>query len=81
MTKMTFDEYDDFVERLVNGHYSNEGYYPSKEELDEKTNKEYDKYIDFLIFLAETNPEPETDEEIESMTYINKILRKYLILE
>jgi hypothetical protein len=80
MKKMTFDEYDSLVDRLKENTYQCDNYWPTKEELREKMGNEINSTIPFLIWLVETNGEPETEEEIASKKYINKLLRENLKL-
>lgn len=80
MKRMIFDDYDAMCDRIQNNPYQCDGFWPTKEELQEKLNGEINQNIDFLTWLLETNEEPETEAEIESKKYINKLLRDNLKL-
>ena len=71
---MTFDDYDRLCERIKNNPYQCTDWWPSPKELKEKIGNEINSSIEFLIWILETNLEPETDEEKESKRYINKLL-------
>ena len=79
MKRMTFNDYDALVERLKENPYQCNGWWPSPEELDEKLD-EINPNIPFLIWIVETNPDPETEEEKASKRHINRILRENLKL-
>lgn len=74
MKKMTFDDYDALVQRIKENKYQCDGWWPTPEELKEKIGNDINANIQFLIWVVETNPEPETDEEKASKRYINKLL-------
>lgn len=80
MKKMTFSEYDKLCERLENNPYQCDGWWPTPEELKENMGSEVSQNIDFLTWILETNPDPETEEEKRSRNYINKLLRNNLKL-
>lgn len=80
MRRMTFDEYDALCEQFEKSTYPCDNWWPSPKEIDEKIKGNIDDYIEFLIWIVETNEEPETSEEKESKRYINKILRENLEL-
>ena len=50
------------------------------EEIKEKIGDDISGNIEFLIWILETNSEPETDEEAASKKYINKLLIQNLKL-
>lgn len=80
MKKMTFDDYDAMCDRFADMPYQCDNWWPSPEELDQKINGEINQYIDFLVWILETNEAPETEEEKRSEKYINKLLRENLKL-
>lgn len=80
MKRITFDEYDDLVERLHENKYACDDWWPSPDELKEKMGGEINANIPFLLWIVETNNPPETEEEKESYKYINKLLRDNLKL-
>ncbi len=77
---MTFDEYDDLVDRLHENKYACDDWWPSPDEIKEKMGGEINANIPLLLWIVETNNPPETEEEKESYKYINKLLRDNLKL-
>ncbi|WP_141400997.1 hypothetical protein [Lacrimispora amygdalina] len=80
MKRMTFDEFDELVDRLKKNTYECDDWWPSPEELNEKMGNEINANIPFLVWILETNNPPETTAEKESQRYINKLLRDNLKL-
>ena len=77
---MTFDEYDQLVERLESISYNPEGYFPTIEEIKKYLEPNFLENYKYMIWLTECNLKPETDEEKASYTYLNKILNKHIKL-
>lgn len=77
---MTFDEYDQLVERLESISYNPEGYFPTIEEIKKYLEPNFLENYKYMIWLTECNLKPETDEEKASYNYLNKILNKHIKL-
>ena len=78
--KMTFDEYDDLIEKLEKISYKPEGYYPTVQEIKDNLEPEFDKNFDYIVWLTECNENPDTEEGISARNYLNRLLIKKLVL-
>ena len=77
MLRMTFDEYDELMEKYAN--MSEHVYWPTKEQITMFENNP-DKWLMFCIFLNEKNPSPVTDEEKLSKKMMTKFINNHLEL-
>lgn len=75
--KMTFDKYDKLEEKCMNAQYELDGWYPTIEDIQKFVEPSPDKFISFLIFLANQDVK---EEQIEAKKYINNFLRHTLEL-
>lgn len=75
MLKLTYDEYDEMCARMeeVYEKYPTKPYFPSEEEIMIMAGN-IDKYYDFIVYLASTNPIPATPDEVSSMKLLNKVI-------
>lgn len=74
---MTFEEYDEMVEKF--DQISTNLMWPTTEQF-LMMEKNSDKWIPFLCYLSEKNPEPETEEEAESKKMLRLFINKHLEL-
>lgn len=80
--KMTFDEYDALVEKLLKADDIVSHNYPPLEDLlaaDEIDDKN-SSILHYLILLSETLPHPVTEEQIQFRKKLNDILKDRLYL-
>ena len=83
---MTFNEYDDLLEKSEEITFVKEnGYFPTlrdieKHEPSEANQIDPKRFIIFLAWLLEKNPPPETYDELESHENIKLYLKKHLVL-
>lgn len=77
---LSFEEYDILVERLNDNDFKCGDWWPTVEEIKTRIEPNFNKYIEFLLWITETAEEPQTEEQKESKKYINSLLRKNLKL-
>lgn len=75
--QMTFDEYDQMLEKFE--RIDTNKVWPTPEQI-EMMGQEPDKWISFLCYLVEQNEEPETVEEKTSRKMMMAFLNKHLEL-
>ena len=80
MLKMTYDEYDETEDRLLDLDYAADGWWPTKEDLKNKLKLNNKSDVEFLMWILATNPEPDYPDEKESRKLIKDILYKNLEL-
>lgn len=73
--QLSYDDYDEKCVKmeLVSDKFPTKPYFPPEEEIEVMAG-DLDKYYDFIVYLASTNPAPTTPEESESMKSLNKII-------
>lgn len=74
----TFDEYDKVIERLKSVPFRCGLFWPKKEDIQIILKEEPTKAIDFLLWVAETAEDPETEEDKEAKKYVMSLLYKYI---
>lgn len=89
MIRMTFDEYDEIIEKLENiekedikknyPSIKEDVYYPSIKEIKQYIETNFENSFYYLIWLSEFN-KPEKEEDKETYKYIKKILRENIEL-
>ena len=73
-TTMSFTEYDILAERVSKNNFKCGDWWPTVDEIKTKIEPEFNKYIEFLIWILETADQPETPEQKASKKYINQLL-------
>lgn len=79
MIKMTYDQYDKEVERMHSMPFGCD-WQPPVADLKKNINPKSEKDMLFLIWVMETAPKPETEEEEKSKKEISRILYSELAL-
>jgi hypothetical protein len=75
---MSFDDYDNLVDRLTDNSFKCGDWWPTVEEIQENIEPYFNKNIEFLIWILETATPPRNEEEKRSKKYINNLLIKNL---
>lgn len=80
--KMTFLEYDELVEKILEASPENPKEYPPLQNLLDASELEDKSHVilNYLILLSEKLPAPQTDEEKEFMKTLNRILNERIYL-
>ena len=78
--KMTFDTYDEIEDKISKLQYEADGWWPTVEDLETKFKTKCKSDFEFLIWILNTNPEPETEEDKLSKKKIQEILYNKLEL-
>jgi hypothetical protein len=71
---ISFDDYDKLVERLTDNSFKCGSWWPSVDEIKEYIEPNFNKNIEFLVWILETADPPKDEEEKRSKKYINDLL-------
>lgn len=77
--RITFEQYDELLEKVMRIPNVRPGIYPAKEQLTIINETEFPKYMPYLVWLSETGGNPISKEHAESRKIIQSLLRDMLV--
>lgn len=71
---LTFDKFEILCDRLDKAPFKCGNWWPTIDEVKSNIEPKLEQNLEFLIWIANTANEPQTDEQRESRRYINNLI-------
>ncbi len=70
----TFDDYDELVARVSSMPFKRGEWWPTDYQIEHYIRPNFDLCYEFIVWMLETGPAPETEEQAESKKKLNDLL-------